>query len=58
MNELDQNSNHIQKPVEPQTTTNYNQYSRTSTSSSEFRPAKPKKERKPSRFFVPFISGM
>lgn len=58
MNELDQNSNHIQKPVEPQTTTNYNQYSRTSTSSSEFKPAKPKKEKKPSRFFVPFISGM
>ena len=58
MNELNENSNNIQKPVESQTTTNYNQYSRTSSVGSEFRPAKPKKEKKPSRFFVPFISGM
>lgn len=60
MNELDENSNNIKRPVEPQTTTNYTQYSRTNYSSSnnEFKPAKPKKEKHGSKIIVPFISGM
>ena len=60
MNESNENSNNFTNPVEQQTTVNYNQYSRTS-SNPEFKHTnhtKPKKEKKPSRFFVPFISGM
>ena len=57
MNESNENSNNFTNPVEQQTTVNYNQYSRTS-SNNEFKQTKPKKEKKPSRFFVPFISGM
>ena len=57
MNELNENSNNISNSTEPQTTINYNQYSRTS-SNSEFKPAQLKKDKKNNRFFVPFISGM
>ena len=61
-NNTENNNENINNSVinhEP--TVNYNQYSRSYNSNysdNNFKPSKPKKEKKPSRFFVPFISGM
>ena len=61
-NNTENNNENINNTViNPEPTVNYNQYSRNNNSNysqNNFKPAKPKKEKKPSRFFVPFISGM
>ena len=61
-NNTENNNENINNSVinhEP--TVNYNQYSRSNNSNysdNNFKPSKPKKEKNPSKFFVPFISGM
>ena len=62
MSELDENQNNENSTYESTQSVNYNQYSRPNTSYSnpnnEFKVSKVKKEKKPSRIVVPFISGM